>query len=102
MLLEGDARHGWPPGPRYLGGEIGHAAEVARPYLSVCAFSTGPGSRTMAWRAAAANRGDHSPGPARACAACNSSRVDHNGCLSWRKAGYSRGTPIGKGWQPCG
>src|SRR5262249_45941438 len=44
--------------------------------------STGPGSRIMACRAAAANRGDHSPTPARASTVSNSSRVDHIGCLS--------------------
>src|SRR5215470_15698789 len=45
--------------------------------------STGPGSRIMACRAAAASREDHSPSPARASAVSKSLRVDHIGCLSW-------------------
>jgi hypothetical protein len=44
--------------------------------------STGLGSRIMACRAAAANRGDHSPSPALASTVSNSLRVDHIGCLS--------------------
>jgi hypothetical protein len=44
--------------------QIGLAAQVTCSNRSCAPSSTGPGSRAMACRAAAARRGDHSPSPA--------------------------------------
>src|SRR5262249_883881 len=50
-------RIGRSPRPRNLGGKIGRAAERLPPIGGAGPSSTGPGSRIMACRAAAANRG---------------------------------------------
>src|SRR5262249_19925420 len=42
QVLPGAVRKGRPPRPRYPGGEIGHAAEAARPNRSVCALFDRP------------------------------------------------------------
>src|SRR5262249_32230484 len=65
QVLPGAVRKGRPPRPRYPGGEIGHAAEAARPNRSVCALFDRPRIENYGVPCGGCqSRGTHShPGP---------------------------------------